>query len=157
VRQLSASGDDQVAGVLLLECGDGLDDLALDEGGVPLQWPGERPRGDVLGHAVDPHRVMAHRRILAEVRPDGRQPLVRLAAEHERIGQDQLLEAGVAAVGVELQPLLGGGRLEGAVDGDLVVDDDFSHVGEARSRAGRSASVERLVPSRRAREVRRPS
>jgi hypothetical protein len=38
-----------------------------------------------------------------------------------------LLEAGVAAVGVELEPLLGCGRLERPVDGDLVVDDDLSH------------------------------
>ncbi len=142
VRQLPAAGDDQVAGVLLLECGDGLDDVALDEGGVPFQRPVDRPRGDVLRHAVDPLGVVAHRRVLAEVRPDGRQPFVRPAAEEQRVGQDQLLEAGVAAVGVELQPLLGCWRLEGAVDGDLVVDDDLSHAGDVRSRAAASASVE---------------
>jgi hypothetical protein len=37
--------------------------------------------------------------------------------EEQRVGQDQLLEAGVAAVGVELEPLLGCGRLERPVDG----------------------------------------
>jgi hypothetical protein len=97
---------------------------------------------------------VAHRRVLAEVRPDGRQPLVGPAAEEQRVGQDQLLEAGIAAVGVELEPLLGCGRLEGAVDGDLVVDDDVSHAGEARTRSGTSASVERLALSRLAPGVR---
>lgn len=142
VRQLSASGDDQVARMLLLECRDGLDHLAVDERGVPLQRPREGSRRDVLRHAVDPLRVVAHRRILAEVRPDDSKPFVGLATEQQRVGQDQLLEAGVAAVGVQLQPFLWRGRLEGAVHGDLIVNDDLSHTRDSRNESGPPASVE---------------
>jgi hypothetical protein len=41
--------------------------------------------------------------------------------------------------------------------GDLVVDDDLSHVGETRGRSAASASVERLLLSRRTPRVRTPS
>jgi len=64
-----------------------------------------------------------------QLRPDGGQSFVGLAPQQHRVGHQELLERDLVVVGVQHQPLVGRRRLEGAVDGHGVVDDQSSYRG----------------------------
>jgi hypothetical protein len=135
--QLASAGDDQEA-VALLDGGHALGQVAFQQGGVPRQRLAQGPGGDVLGHAVQPVRERAQGRVVRQLRPDRGQALVGLAAQHHRVSHQELLERDLVAVGVQHQPPIGRGhrRLEGAVHGHGVVDDQSSHPGPPCRRAG---------------------
>ena len=142
--ELAGAELEQVLARLLLQRRDSLGSVALDDRCVP-GGVGERPRGDVLGHLVDPVGVG----VAAPLRPGLREALVRRAAEEERVRREEQLArvGGVLVVPVGRAPLLG--RVDHAVQGHEGRFDELSHRGAPwLAAASRSSGPRARTPRR---------
>src|SRR6266545_3918837 len=124
--------NNDVAVVSLFELPDLVDDVTGKDGGVVPFGVGQGLRDDVLGHGVELVRELA-----LVVRPDGSEAVVGDPAEQKGVRVHRLVELELvafraAAEGVgpadALEALGSARRLDDAVDGHVLSDDDSSHL-----------------------------
>jgi hypothetical protein len=130
--ELRAAVNNDVAVVSLFELPDLGDDITGKDGGVVPFGVGQGLRDDVLGHGVELVRELA-----LVARPDGSEAVVGDPAEQKGVRVHRLVElelvafrAAAESVGPAdaLEALGSARRLDDAVDGHVLSDDDSSHV-----------------------------
>jgi hypothetical protein len=130
--ELRAAMNNNVAVVSLFELPDLVDDVTRENGGVVPFGVGQGLRDDVLGHDVELVRELA-----LVVRPDGSEAVVGDPAEQKGIRVHHLVKLErvafrAAAEGIgpadALEALISARRLDDAVEGQVLSDDDSSHL-----------------------------
>jgi hypothetical protein len=130
--ELRAAVNNDVAVVSLFELPDLIDDVTGKDGGVVPFGVGQGLRDDVLGHGVE-----LVRKYTLVVRPDRSEAVVGDSAEQQGVRVHRLVELErvaflAAAEGVSpadaLEALGSARRLDDAVDGHVLSDDNSSHV-----------------------------
>src|SRR5215831_18883817 len=133
VHKPEAGGHDDFSAEALLQVGDLLENVALQDRRVVPAGIFERRGHDVLGQAVQPVCQLA-----APGGPLRSEPLVAPAAQQLSLGAERLVERELVDLGVVLdqtdpaaapEALVTGRVLDDAVDGDVLADHDPSHFG----------------------------